>query len=182
MSSPAVTTYTYDVLGNLTGVEQGAQTRTYKYDGLSRLTQETTPEAGTVTLSYVTTSGALCSGNSSNPCSRTAPAPNQTGAATITTTYTYNTANQLKQKTHSDTTGTEVYTYGTSATAFNMGRLITMTDPSGSEAYAYDKIGRVAQVTKIVGTTTYTMEYAYNTWEPTYEYYISFRAKCLLQL
>ena len=38
-----------------------------------------------------------------------------------------------------------------------------MTDPSGSEAYTYDKIGRVTQLTKIVGTTSYVTKYAYNT-------------------
>lgn len=162
LTTPAVTTYTYDVLGNLTSVTQGAQTRSYRYDGLSRLTQEATPEAGTVTLSYVTTSGALCSGNPSTPCSRTAPAPNQTGTATVTTTYAYNAANQLKQKTHSDTTGTEVYTYGTNASNFNVGRLTKMTDPSGSEAYSYDQIGRVLYLNKVFGTTTYSTKYAYN--------------------
>jgi len=161
LSSTLATNYTYDVLGNLTGVVQGSQNRSYQYDGLSRLTQEITPEAGTVTLSYLS-SGALCSGNPSNPCSRTAPAPNQTGSATVTTTYTYNTANQLKQKTHSDTTGTETYTYGTSASSFNVGRLITMTDPSGSEAYTYDRVGRVAQIVKTISSTNYTTKYAYN--------------------
>lgn len=162
-SSPWVTTYTYDVLGNLTSVVQGQQTRTYHYDGLSRLTSETTPEAGTVTLSYVVTGTTLCSGDPSSPCSKTAPAPNQTGSGTVTTTYIYNTANQLTQKTHSDTTGTESYTYGTVPSAFNVGRLKTMTDPSGSETYSYNSMGWVTQVTKVIGTTSYTTKYAYNT-------------------
>jgi len=161
LATPVVTNYIYDALGNLTEVVQGSQTpRTWTYDGLSRLTQEITPEAGTVTLSYGTP-GALCSGNPSNPCTRTAPKPNQTGTATVTTTYSYNAANQLTQKAHSDTTGTEVYTYGTTAGSFNVGRLISMTDPSGSEAYTYDAIGRVTQLTKIVGTASYVTKYSY---------------------
>jgi RHS repeat-associated protein len=160
-TSPVFTSYTYDALGNLTSVIQGSQTRSYQYDGLSRLTQEITPEAGTVTLAYVTTTGALCSGSPSNPCSRTAPATNKT-TGTVTTTYAYNTANQLTKKTHSDTTGTESYTYGTGPSDNNVGRLTKMTDPSGSEAYSYDEIGRVTQVTKIVGTTSYPTKYAYN--------------------
>jgi len=85
---------------------------------------------------------------------RKAPAPNQTGTATVITTYSYNAANQLKQKTHSDSTGTETYTYGTSATNFNVGRLTKMTDPSGSESYGYDQMGRVTQITKVVGATS----------------------------
>jgi RHS repeat-associated protein len=162
-SSPAVTTYTYDALGNLTSVTQGLQARSWQYDGLSRLTQEVTPEHGTVTLSYLTSSGFLCSGNPSNPCTRTAPATNQT-TGTVTTTYgPYDTANRLTKKTHSDTTGTETYTYGTSAANNNVGRLTKMTDPSGSESYSYDTIGRVTQVTKVVGTTSYITKYSYNT-------------------
>jgi RHS repeat-associated protein len=56
-SNPAtgfLTKYTYDSLGNLLTVTQnaqpgaigGTQTRTYAYDGLSRLTSETNPETG----------------------------------------------------------------------------------------------------------------------------------------
>jgi RHS repeat-associated protein len=50
------TRYTYDALGNLQTVTQNAQgtsqTRTYQYDGLSRLTVETNPESGTTTYKY----------------------------------------------------------------------------------------------------------------------------------
>jgi YD repeat-containing protein len=173
LTTPVVTNYLYDALGNLTSVVQGSQTRSYQYDGLSRLTKELTPEISTttgsstvqnpITISYVTSAGALCSGNPSNPCTRTAPAPNQTGTATVTTTYTYNTANQLTNKTHSDSTGTEIYKYGTVASNNNVGRLIYMQDPSGSESYSYDTVGRVTQVIKSVGGTNYTTAYKYNT-------------------
>jgi RHS repeat-associated protein len=166
LTSPFYTNYTYDALGNLTSVVQGIQTRTYQYDGLGRLMMEMTPEASTttngvtvqnpVTLSYVTTGGALCSGNPSNPCTKT-------DARGIVTTYAYDTANRLTGKTHvPTTTGPETYTYGTSAASYNIGRLLTMTDPSGSETYSYDQIGRVTQVTKIVGATSYITKYAYN--------------------
>jgi RHS repeat-associated protein len=160
LSNPLVTNYTYDILGNLTGVTQGSQSRSYQYDGLSRLTQETTPEAGTVTLSYLS-SGSLCSGNPSNPCSRTAPAPNQTGSTMVTTTYSY-TANRLTEKTHSDSTGTETYTYGTNASNYNIGRLTEMTDPSGHESYSYNDAGEVLEVSKKIGSTTYNVNYSYN--------------------
>ncbi len=163
LTSPFVTNYTYDALGNLTSVLQGVQTRTYQYDGLSRLTMEQTPEASTTTngvtvqnpvsWSYVTAGGVLCSGNPSNPCSKT-------DARGIVTTYAYYTSNLLRQKTHSDTTGTEVYTYGTSAP--NLGRLTEMTDPSGSETYTYDSMGRVTSLAKVIGSTTYNIGYQYN--------------------
>jgi RHS repeat-associated protein len=165
--APNVTSYIYDVRGNLTGVVQGVQTRTYQYDALGRLTLEKTPEASTttngvtvqnpVTVSYTATGGALCSGKPSNPCSIT-------DARGVITTYSYDTANRLIGKTHNpSTTGPETYTYGTSTTAFNIGRLKKMTDPSGSETYTYDNMGRITSIGKAVGSTTYTTHYAYNT-------------------
>jgi len=65
------TTYTYDVLNNLTGVSQAAgfyngqsgaaQTRNYNYDPLGRLTSATTPESGAVTNYYTKADGTACS-------------------------------------------------------------------------------------------------------------------------
>jgi RHS repeat-associated protein len=46
------TTYSYDVLDNLTGVTQGTQTRTFVYDSLKRLTSATNPESGTLSYQY----------------------------------------------------------------------------------------------------------------------------------
>lgn len=50
------TKYTYDVLDNLTGVTQNAQDvpqyRSYVYDDLGRLTQETNPESGTTSYTF----------------------------------------------------------------------------------------------------------------------------------
>jgi len=153
ITNPYVTLYSYDVLGNLTQVVQGSQTRTYQYDGLGRLTKEITPEAGTVTLSYVTSPNVLCSGNPSNPCSRT-------DARGITTTYAYDAANRLKQTTHSDSTGTVAYAYDTGS--YGKGRLASVTEPSGSETYTYDQAGRIITVAKVIAGTTYTTSYAYN--------------------
>jgi YD repeat-containing protein len=46
------TSYSYDVLGNLTTVAQGSQTRTNTYDSLSRLRTSVNPESGTVSYQY----------------------------------------------------------------------------------------------------------------------------------
>ncbi len=61
-----LTKYTFDALGNLTGVTQNAQsasnqqTRSYTFDGMSRLTSETNPETGTTTYTYDTISSGSC--------------------------------------------------------------------------------------------------------------------------
>ena len=60
-----LTTYTYDVLDNMTQVVQHgsgtSQTRTYVYDGIGRMTSETNPESGTTTYVYdITTVADTC--------------------------------------------------------------------------------------------------------------------------
>ena len=53
------TSYTYDTLGHVTQITQGAQTRTFSYDALGRMLSETHPESGTTTYTYDTDS--VCS-------------------------------------------------------------------------------------------------------------------------
>jgi RHS repeat-associated protein len=57
-----VTTYSYDALGNMIGVLQGSESRTFYFDGLSRMTGEINPETGTTYYGY--DSNSTC-GNSS---------------------------------------------------------------------------------------------------------------------
>jgi YD repeat-containing protein len=91
------TDYTYDVLNNLLTVNQKGgstnsanwRTRTFSYDGLSRLTSATNPESGTVTYVYDANGNLL---------SKTSPKPNQTSTATVVATYTYDALNRLTQK------------------------------------------------------------------------------------
>ena len=65
-----LTSYTFNTLDNLTGATQGGETRSYQYDSLSRLTQETIPEKSGVT-NYTYNSDSLL-------YQRVRPAPNQT--------------------------------------------------------------------------------------------------------
>jgi len=66
------TSYIYDAMGNLTGVTQGAQSRSYSYDSLARMTSETAPEGGTVT--YVWDTDASCNTTSLGDLIRVAKA------------------------------------------------------------------------------------------------------------
>jgi RHS repeat-associated protein len=65
-ASGYLTNYSYDALGNLTGVLQNAQpggtaqSRSYSFDGLGRLTSETNPESGTTSFTYDSATG--CTG------------------------------------------------------------------------------------------------------------------------
>jgi len=93
--SVAGTCYGYDALGNLKTVVQGSQTRTFNYDGLSRLTSASNPESGTINYYYTTSGGALCAGDSSAVCRKT-------DARSITTTFEYDALNRLTRKSYND--------------------------------------------------------------------------------
>lgn len=111
LATPQVTLYSYDALGNLLCVEQHGnvqstgcsaspsqdaaslwRVRRFTYDSLSRLLTATNPESGTIRYSY---------DNNNNLISKIAPAPNQTGAATVTTNFGYDELNRLVSKSFS---------------------------------------------------------------------------------
>lgn len=148
------TDYTYDALGNLTGVNQkgsnnaNARVRAFVYDSLSRLTSATNPESGVITYTYDATGNVL---------TKTAPAPNQTGTATVITTYAYDSLNRVTSVTYSDgITPANYYRYdvapsGITANLTNVvGRLVWSynaygggTSGKATAAYfSYDAMGR----------------------------------------
>jgi RHS repeat-associated protein len=154
------TTYTYDVLGNLTGVSQGGETRSYTYDMLSRLTQATTPESGTTYFYYTTSGSALCSGDANAVCRRK-------DARSVTTTYAYDALNRLTGKSYSN--GDPSVSYFYDQTGYNgltisngKGRRTGMSDGSGQTAWSYDAMGRVLTERRTIGSITKSISYAYN--------------------
>jgi RHS repeat-associated protein len=171
------TSYTYNVSGQLLTVTSPAQTRTNVYDALGRLTSYTTPEGGTVC--YGTVSGGNCQANTgydfyNNLIYRT-------DARGVVTSYLYDDLNRLVGITYptvpsgvsampnickvngaSSNNANVCYTYGTTATGYQNGRVISINDPSGSETYSYDQFGDVTQLAKIIGANTYTTNYTYN--------------------
>ena len=104
-SNGLVTTYTYNTLGDLTGVTQGSQTRSFKYDSLGRLKAQRLAEAG-ATLNDAGTyvgsgswSNVFTYDDRSNLTSRT-------DARGVKTVYNYNSdpLNRLQSVSY-DTTG-----------------------------------------------------------------------------
>ena len=93
------------------------------------------------------------------------------------TKYTYDSLSRLTGKAYSNTslmpnvcttvpnnTAANVcnnYDAG-GAGAFALGRLTSVADPSGSETFIYDAVGRVTQKLKAIGNTTYPILYQYN--------------------
>ena len=172
------TDYCYDALGNLTrviqgsqriqggqvdlctGVIQGAQTRTFAYDSLSRLTSATNPESGITNYRYD------ANGNLTG----------KTDARGVATTYSYDRLDRLTGRSYSyrgadsgvslETTRV-AYAYDNCG-AYSRGRLCSVTASKGTTEVSkttynrYDALGRVLGSTQTTGETPYRMAYAYD--------------------
>ena len=154
------TAYAYDALGNLTGVTQGSQTRTFAYDSLSRLRSARNPESGTTAYTY---------DNNGNLTERT-------DARGVEATYSYDALNRLTERSYSYTGTDTAVSLGTTQVdydydncgAYSEGRLCSVTAKKGTAvvsktAYAnYDALGRVGKSTQKTGNQDYTMLYGYD--------------------
>src|SRR6266481_2364725 len=163
------TCYSYSPLNKVTQVVQGAETRSYTYDWLGRVTAASDPESGTTNLYYLTSSGIPCSGDPAAVCRRT-------DARNITITYGYDAGNRLVSKTYSDTTPAVQYAYdGNSLTGCATapptltitnpnGHRTAMCDGSGATAWGYDAAGHITTEKRIIQgvTQAISISYAYN--------------------
>ena len=154
-----LTSYSYDALDSLTTVAQGAQTRTFVYDSLKRLTSASNPESGTVTYSY---------DNNGNLTSKF-------DARSITTTLAYDALNRITSKSYNDNPQTPRvdYYYDNAATPFGAprftrgaatGQLVAVTYSGGSSGTyrGYDEMGRVALQYQQTDSVNYQVDANYN--------------------
>jgi RHS repeat-associated protein len=184
------TDYTYDALDNLLTVTQKGgsinqanwRTRTFLYDGLSRLTQATNPESAATLYAYANTGNVLCAGDPSAVCTITSPSPNQTSpSTTVTTFYAYDGLKRLTGKTYTDgDTGnppTHFVKYGYDGMGITgctpvppsnpdsnpKGLRTAMCDGSGATSWKHDQMGRVLTERRTIGSVAGDFENdAYN--------------------
>lgn len=142
----------YDNLGQLTWPQdpEGFQT-TYDYDNLGRLVRCIHPDAGTTTFTY-------------DPAGNLMKETNPLGEIY----YSY-TCYRPKEKRYSYMTGNDVtYEYGTSGN--DKGRLVFVTDGSGSYECHYDALGNVTDETRTIALPQHSevyqfrMLYQYDSW------------------
>jgi RHS repeat-associated protein len=154
-----LTSYSYDVLDNLTTVSQDSQTRTFAYDSLKRLTSAANPESGTISCQY-DSNGNLTS---------------KVDARSITTTLTYDALNRLTAKSYNDSpltprvdyyydsagmpSGAPTFTRGSA-----VGRLVAVTYGGGSAGTyrGYDVLGQVVRQHQQTDSVNYLVEATYN--------------------
>jgi RHS repeat-associated protein len=160
------TNYTYDVLGDLTQVNQGGQTRTSKYDSLGRLLFERIPEQ----------SATIDDGTGTFWSSKYTWTDFHTGstredARGAVTSYGYDALNRLATMSY-DTSGAPgvastpnvTYNYDTSSYSSTKGLLLSVsTDDSYSESYSYDGFNRLSSTTHTIDGRGYATSYQYNT-------------------
>jgi RHS repeat-associated protein len=166
VAHPYVTTYTYDVMDNLTGVSQAAglvngqqtagQPRSYVYDSLGRISSATTPESGTVATYYTDAGNNSCAGDPALAC-------RVQDARGIVKTLTYDGINRLAGVTYSDGTPSVTYQHDSGgAAAFALTRMTKIIEGSNSQTFTYDNLGRIKTVSHVIDGTTYLVQYGYN--------------------
>src|ERR1035437_6319429 len=146
-----VTQYGYDLQDNLISVtDPNANLTTYLYDDFRRMQTQTSPVSGVTSYSYDPAGNLLSS----------------TDANTAATTRVYDAANRITSASSARTgftTEATTWTYDSAtAGAYGLGRLATMTDPSGSSTYAYERRGLLRSEGKTVLGNAYSIAYGYD--------------------
>jgi RHS repeat-associated protein len=147
-TASVTTSYAYDVQDNLTSVtDPNANVTTYAYDDFHRLQTQVSTVTGTTSYSY-------------DPAGNLLTAVDANGA---TTTRTYDVKSRVTTATSASGSATEAVTWTyDSASGYGIGRLATMTDPTGSTTYSYDRRGLLKSEQRTVDGRLYASSYTYD--------------------
>lgn len=150
-SQALVTRHAYDAHGNVASItDPNGNVTTYRYDDFRRRVEESSPVSGTSTAVYDAAGNVLLS----------------TDGNGATTTRTFDVLGRvLEQVSRRSGAADEssVYVYdGASAGSYGAGRLASVTEPSGSTSYRYDRRGHVREQTRSIHGSSYTLTYRYD--------------------
>jgi YD repeat-containing protein len=145
-----VTRYAYDLAGNLTSVtDPNGNVTTYVFDDFGRMQRQNSPVSGTTSYAYDLAGNLLTT----------------TDANSAATTRVYDSLNRATSSSTSRASASESVTStydDPTAGNFGLGRLATITDPSGSTVYQYDRRGMLRSEAKSINGTVYTTTYTYD--------------------
>lgn len=160
------TTYTYDIADHLVGVNQGGQTRAFKYDAEGHLLFERIPEQ-TATIN----DGAGTMWSTKYTYTSFGAKATKTDGRGVVITYGYDTLNRLISISYDTSNAPAVvptpsvtYTYDNNQSSSTKGLLLSVSAGSGySESYGHDSFKRVQSVTRTIDGRNYTTSYQNNT-------------------
>lgn len=136
----------YDSAGHLASLTAPNDANwAFTTDGLGNQTEESSPDRGLLQRTFDAAGNVLSS----------------TDARGISASFAYDALNRLTSITY-PTPGEDI-TYGYDACANGIGRLCSVTDPTGTRSYAYDGLGRIASVSWAANNQAYTTS---STWSP----------------
>jgi RHS repeat-associated protein len=146
-----LTSYGYDVQDNLSSVtDPKANATTYLFDDFRRMRRQVSPVTGTTDYAHDPAGNLLT----------------LTDANAATTTRTYDAANRVLTAVSTRSglaTESVTFTYDDpTAGNFGRGRLSSMTDPTGSTTYAYERRGLLRLEPHTVEGNPYSLSYAYD--------------------
>ena len=158
------TSYTYDVLNDLTNVSQSSsRARSFTYDPLKRLLTAHNPESGTITYTY--DAGSNLATRVDALSKTTCYGLWSSGSCNNSGVNGYDGLNRVVQKTYSDgTTPAVTYSYDGSGVSNGKGRLASVVSGVTTTKYVnYDQMGRVwASSQSITGDSPWPFSYTYN--------------------
>ncbi len=146
-NSTAVTSYTYDFAGNLTSVtDPNGNVTSYVYNDFGEMLSQVSPVSGQ-TLHTYGQAGQLLTTTDANGAVRT---------------YSHDELGRVIESSATRGSDTEMIQWTYDAGAFGNGRLASMTDPTGTTEYAYDRHGLLLREDRWIGAgfyrTTFTSD------------------------
>ena len=159
------TSYTYDALNNLTQVNQGGQTRTFRYDAAGREIFERIPEE-TATINDGTGTLWTCAYTYTDFDA----VHTRTDARNVLTTYGYDPLNRIHMITYdisqapgvAATSNVTINYNNLSSSLPSNGQISDLADGAGTETYSYDNFARLSGKTRMIDSNSYQTQYQYN--------------------
>jgi YD repeat-containing protein len=160
------TTYTFDAADHLIGLNQGGQTRAFKYDAEGHLLFERIPEM-TATIN----DGTGTYWSTKYTYTSFGAVDTKTDARGVITTYGYDSLNRLTSIGYNTSGASGVastpsvsYSYDNNQSSATKGLTLSVSVGSGySESYSYDSFKRVQSVTRTIDGHSYATSYQFNT-------------------
>jgi RHS repeat-associated protein len=144
-----VTAFGYDSQDHLTSVtDPNTNVTTYEYDDAGRLLKTVSPDTGTTVYTYDDAGNLKTKRDANN----------------ILTGYQYDALNRLTLISFPNASQNIAYGYDSPTAGNGLGRLTSMTDPSGTTVYSYTAKGQLAQqITTLAGpVASFTTAYQYD--------------------